>query len=367
MMRLALAAYAACAGEPPRRDPEHQAAAALLFEYSLDLAPELPAAQADEATATALEGLLHTGEALASAGQARAALRAFDAALRATAPAPMAAPAPAHVLAMLRKLQVLQLRLHQMDLLAAAQGGQGEGEEQDEDQRFSARFSPRPYWLDWPVVWEEGRGPAQRASGCTDAQAEEALAMLEQLSADVEVRRLEDCFVGFHGVLLKRGGPSRLELLQLPSAPDSSAPLLTLWALGLIPPDFETEGATWPFRLPLAAGLEPEQFTPAAIARLSAEYAERQAEGEWRGFRASSRPELEALRLWQSADELRHVEGLMEGGDGCEGEPEVVEVERLVSLVGGYSLNYYHWLTELLPGLLRLLPTLQKDPALRVL
>ena len=38
-----------------------------------------------------------------------------------------------------------------------------------------------------------------------------------------------------------------------------------------------------------------------------------------------------------------------------------------MSLVGGYSLNYYHWLTELLPGLLRLLPALREDPALRVL
>ena len=78
--------------------------------------------------------------------------------------------------------------------------------------------------------------------------------MRAQLSADVEVRRVEGCYVGFHGVLLKRGGPSQLELLQRPAAPDSSAPLLTLWALGLIPPDFETEGAsTWPFRLPLVS------------------------------------------------------------------------------------------------------------------
>ena len=37
-----------------------------------------------------------------------------------------------------------------------------------------------------------------------------------------------------------------------------------------------------------------------------------------------------------------------------------------MSLVGGYSLNYFHWLTELLPGVLRLLPTLREDPALRV-
>ena len=34
----------------------------------------------------------------------------------------------------------------------------------------------------------------------------------------------------------------------------------------------------------------------------------------------------------------------------CAGRPPVVGVRRLVSLVGGYSLNYYHFITELLPG-----------------
>lgn len=45
----------------------------------------------------------------------------------------------------------------------------------------------------------------------------------------------------------------------------------------------------------------------------------------------------------------------------------MVRVEQLVSVVSGYSLNYFHWMTELLPGLIRLHPLILADPNVRQL
>lgn len=42
-----------------------------------------------------------------------------------------------------------------------------------------------------------------------------------------------------------------------------------------------------------------------------------------------------------------------------------MRVDQLVSVVSGYSLNYFHWMTELLPGLIRLRPLILADPNVR--
>lgn len=40
-------------------------------------------------------------------------------------------------------------------------------------------------------------------------------------------------------------------------------------------------------------------------------------------------------------------------------------MEQLVNAICGYSLNYFHWMTELLPGLIRLRPLILADPNVR--
>jgi hypothetical protein len=181
------------------------------------------------------------------------------------------------------------------------------------------------------------------------------------------------------------------------------AALLTLWALQLLPADFEPRGSTWPFWLPLDAEAAPSDFSAAAVVRRARALARRMGllggggAGD-DGLRGLGRAELERAMLWQSADELRHYEydsgseshrydgssggsghaaqggaspmtSTTQGGGGGWGGssgdvdcPEgdgsgVVRVEgSLISLIGGYSLNYYHFLTEMLPGMLRLRP-----------
>ena len=49
------------------------------------------------------------------------------------------------------------------------------------------------------------------------------------------------------------------------------------------------------------------------------------------------------------------------------GPEQVVRVGRLVSVIGGYALNYFHWVTEILPGLIRLRPLITADSSVRVL
>ena len=44
-----------------------------------------------------------------------------------------------------------------------------------------------------------------------------------------------------------------------------------------------------------------------------------------------------------------------------------MRVGRLVSVIGGYALNYFHWVTEILPGLIRLRPLITADSSVRVL
>ena len=43
----------------------------------------------------------------------------------------------------------------------------------------------------------------------------------------------------------------------------------------------------------------------------------------------------------------------------------MIHVEQLVSVVSGYALNYFHWMTELLPGLIRLRPLILADANVR--
>ena len=63
---------------------------------------------------------------------------------------------------------------------------------------------------------------------------------------------------------------------------------------------------------PLATNVLPEDFSGANITRRAAQYLRSiQSSDRWPGFAATSREELEAGMLWQSADELRHYESLL--------------------------------------------------------
>jgi len=281
-------------------------------------------------TLAAIDGLLHTGTVLAQAGHDEAAMDALDAVLAATAsPSTGGRLSQEHMVAMVQKLSVLRRRF----ALLAAEAPP------DENALGVARWEPQLYWLDWVPQWESRRGAVQRATGCTAPLADHALQHLEQLSIDLDVRRIHGCYVGFHGSVLRRGSSGVLHeagmhLLQLPSVPDSTAPLLTAWALGLLPPDFKPRGTSWPFELPLAPGVVPEDFSGASVVQGAARYIQRlqldgtAADGRvWPGFAALNREELEARLLWQSADELRHYEGLgaasAGGAEPCSGRPEV--------------------------------------------
>lgn len=364
---LWIAAAAACV-QARQPDPAHHALAAQLFEDSLRAAQHGTTEGAEGSSvgasaavvAAAIDGLLQSGTVLLQAGHDERALKALDAVLRATPASPSGAVRQEHLLAMVHKLGAVR----RIMTLAAAEAPPSE------DEHLEGRWAPQLYWLDWVPQWEAGRGPVQRAAGCTDSQAAEALQHLQQLAVDLEVHRIRSCLVGFHGILLRRGKSNTLNLLQLSSVPDTSAPLLSGWALGLVTSDFtiQAQGNTWPFELSLAVDATPADFTGRAIVIRAAAYLQGlQPEVDWAGFGAASRAELEAARLWQSADELRHYEYQALRGSNCDGRPEVVRVGQLVSALGGYSLNYFHWMTEILPGLIRLLPLVLDDSSVRVL
>lgn len=371
LWRLLLTTVATACVHARQPDPVHHAQAALLFEDSLKVAQlqrtadddgGVSAAASAAVAVAAIDGLLQSGAVLLQAGDGERALRALDAVLRATPPSPSGAVSQEHLQAMVLKLGAVR---RAMTLTAA------EAPHPSEDDEFlNGRWAPQNYWLDWVSQWEVGRGPVQRAAGCADPQAGLALDHLQQLTVDLEVRRIPSCLVGgLHGTLLRRGKFNTLSLLQLPSVPDTSAPLLSSWALGLLPSDFQmTEGSNWPFELPLSAEAAPTDFSGRAIVRRAARYLHDLQPETWAGFGAASRGELEAARIWQSADELRHYESQqLRDPSRCEGRPEVVHVNRLVSATAGYSLNYFHWMTEILPGLLRLLPLIRQDSSVRVL
>ena len=82
-----------------------------------------------------------------------------------------------------------------------------------------------------------------------------------------------------------------------------------------------------------------------------------------------SRKSLEGERLWQVADELRFFEAAIaaEGPTHCDGRVPVVRFSRILNLVRGYSLNYFHWATEQLPALIRVRELVVEDPDARVL
>lgn len=331
-----LACCASYAASPAVVSPAHHAEASALYTQALQLGSEFPrhpcrhpacatdlqqSRAGDPVAAAAINGLLHSGTVLAQVGYDEAALQALDAVLRAT-PSPGqrsgSAASREHMLAMLQKLGAL----HRRFLVLAAEASL----DHDDDTLGAARWDPALYWLDGVSQWEAQRGPVMRASGCTDPLAAEAVQHLQQLSTDIEVRRVRDCFVGFHGSLLRRdtvhGG---MLMLQLPSVPDSTAPLLTTWALGLLPADFQSRGTHWPFELPLAPNVSPEDFTGASVTRRAAQYLQSlQSAVRWPGFAATSREELEAGMLWQSADELRHYERLAAKSDQpCDGKSQV--------------------------------------------
>lgn len=296
---------------PSHLSPIHHEEASALFEQALQMAQLAPTATEPVVNA-AIDGLLHSGSVLSQAGHDEAALEAFNAVLRASQ-SPWSSRGSAasreHLLAMVQKLGALQRRF----ALLASETPAGT----EKDTLGAARWVPALYWLDGVSQWEAQRGPVQRASGCTNALAAEAVQHLQQVSVDIEVRRVRDCFVGFHGILIRRdaGAQSSMHMLQLPSVPDSTAPLLTAWALGLLPADFQPRGRSWPFALPLAPNISPEDFTGANITRRATYYMQGlhldpAMVERWPGFAALSRKELEAGMLWQSADELRHYENL---------------------------------------------------------
>eukprot|EP01043_Picozoa_sp_COSAG02_P043533 COSAG02_NODE_3801_length_6211_cov_6.100622_1_plen_389_part_00 len=306
-------------------NPDHHAQASVLFAGALDVIAQRSSEGA--VAEAAIEGLLHSGSVLAQAGYNEAALQALDAVLRATPSPGQSAGRVAsreHMLAMIQKLGTLRRRF----AVLAADTPPGS----DDDALGAPRWDPAMYWLDGVSQWEAQRGRVQRASGCTNALAAEAVQHLEQISIDIDVRRVRDCYVGFHGILIRHDSlQDGLVMLQLPAVPDSTAPLLTAWALGLLPADFQPHGTNWPFELPLAHTVSPKDFTGASITRQAARYMQDLQSGpRWSGFAAAGREELEIGMLWQSADELRHYENLtfalatQSNASPCDGKPQVI-------------------------------------------
>lgn len=328
-----LACCASYAASPAVISPAHHADASALYAQALQLAPEFPrhpcrhpacamdpqqGGAGGPVTEAAINGLLHSGTVLAQAGYDEEAVQALDAVLRAT-PSPGqrtgSGASREHMLAMLQKLGALRRRFSVLAVETSL--------DHDDDTLGAARWDPALYWLDGVSQWEAQRGPVQRASGCTDPLAAEAVQHLQQVSIDIEVRRIRDCFVGFHGIFFRRDTVhDGMLMLQLPSVPDTTAPLLTAWALGLLPADFQPRGTKWPFELPLAPNVSPEDFTGSSVTRRAARYLRSlQSDVRWPGFAGLSREELETGMLWQSADELRHYERLAMQSDQPEGQP----------------------------------------------
>ena len=266
-------------GSPSLSRAEAHVTAALLFESSLDLAPtsESPAAEVE---AAAVDGLVASGAVLQGEGHTVAALQALNSVLGTRDAELRPLPRP-HMVAMLHKLRALQLWYAFTD---AKNGG---------DMPAPDPKATRPYWLNWPAQWEEGRGAVVRAAGCDDGSAGTALDHLAQVSADVEIYRSKRCYVGFHGVALQHR-EGRLGLLQQPGAPETGAALLTLWALQMIPADFEPQGELWPFWLPLARGSEPADFSADSIVRRAAALTRSLGLGTG-DLRRMTRAELEAV------------------------------------------------------------------------
>eukprot|EP01052_Picozoa_sp_SAG31_P012081 SAG31_NODE_697_length_12745_cov_67.888502_10_plen_439_part_00 len=298
------------------------------------------------------------------------------------------------------------------------------------------RFSPLPYWLEWPRIWEEGNGPVIRPRGCSPELVATATDHLEQASSDLDLYLVRGAYVGFHGVILHRkraktsssssSSSGKLRLLQLPGAPETTAALLTLWAIGLLPGSTKPEmtgdelvGSSslqgqGPYWLSIDSQEDEDgvafsvaDFAPYRVVARAKDVLGARKLQQRGGFRGATRTELESVSscesdssaqrksitsspfalidfntlqafLWQSADELRHHERLETANSEhygknfdqptvCADHPNVVGVRKLISLVGGYSLNYYHFITELIPGLLRLKPLVIADRHARLL
>eukprot|EP00746_Dinoflagellata_sp_MGD_P085845 gnl/MRDRNA2_/MRDRNA2_339666_c0_seq1.p1 gnl/MRDRNA2_/MRDRNA2_339666_c0~~gnl/MRDRNA2_/MRDRNA2_339666_c0_seq1.p1 ORF type:complete len:523 (-),score=102.86 gnl/MRDRNA2_/MRDRNA2_339666_c0_seq1:181-1749(-) len=214
----------------------------------------------------------------------------------------------------------------------------------------------RQYALSWPQVWEHGRF-VERTKACSSQEFAEASKFMMQIFEDTQLHVIPDAHVGFLGAVLEetrfgKNGPIRL--VMIPALPGSLQIALTLMGCGML--DIKKAGnlnnqadQNVDVRLPLS-GLSFEDFTAAKFVS-----AARSRLGVDRRTDLQSIPQevFEQNALWQAADELRMFQNVGTCGTRGNSAYGIIKLQgALVNVVHGYATNYYHFVTEQVPGLL---------------